>query len=451
MHRFFPALVLLSACTPDLFLVATPTTPSVPELTEVDTDTYVEPFVFDPVELPVCLTVEEEPPTPQLARSPVLEQLERVLDLPVAEPRPEDGPSPRLLVPVVVDRRRSSAVSAWTTADGAVRREAFRLGPRATTPIADFLFVLDPSISMASVVDRVREAFLELARADVFPAGARVGVLSTTPHDPLRPGVPHPAQTVLAGTTAVEPGFQQLVTADRLYAVRHAAPELALAFPVVGCHDGWFTPDQTDVRSVPCLVGATQASQTVGGVEAGLTATWQWVTAADTPPRFREGAVVHVVFVSDTHDPGVREKNPWYDELVKLRPRPETLLRAIEEDQDVAGVRFHAIVPATRACGEMRAVGNTSYLDAVQTTGGQRLDLCTATSYVPFVRALAEDGGRMERPVLALDGTAGDAMVVRVDGRVAAFSTTQSHQVVVLDGRLPPHEVPVDVAYEVAR
>ncbi len=390
--------------------------------------------------------------------SPEVRRLRRVLDveLPVAQPAstasgaPSPSGAPDALRPAALDPRSSSARGAWQTPDGRVRRERHEVGPGATTPIADFLFVLDPSVSMVPVMAQVNAAFSELARSEAFPLGARVGVISTTPADPQAPWMPHPAVRYGDLPMDIEPGFQRLVSARSIERFRAALPlEEKVFYEQRGCED-WFEPGATDVHNVPCLVGATQTPLAPVGVEAGLTALVQWIEASGPEPRFREGATVHVIFVSDTHDPGVAPIHPDHPALVALRPSVDQVLAAVEQDQVVADVRLHGIVPLS-SCGERQGRSDRSYVRPVTLTGGELLDVCTATSYVPFVRALATKGGQVGRPVISLGTEATGPVEVRVDQRAAAFSLTASGSVLVLDGALPKQRAVVDVAFEPRR
>lgn len=415
--------LLLFGCTTDLFVQARP--PAAPEVG-------VGP-VREPAPGASAGSVASQP---RAVEHPDLPLLRELAGVPTKArdrlaPRGVQG-LPTGFHTAPIDRTTSNAREAWASADGRLRRERFDLGPQAHTPIADFLFVLDPSVSMGGVIEQVRAAFLELAKTEVFPAGARVGVISTTPADPEAPGLPHPGVAAQGLPIHLDPGFQTLVRRDGIQRYRNAvAAEAGSAFRQSGCTEGWFTPAATDVHNVPCLLGATQTSLAPVGVEAGLTAVHQWVLGADDAPRFREGAAVHVIFVSDTHDPGVGPSHPWFDALEAMRPSGPDLVAAIEAQQVVADVRLHAIVPMG-TCGERRT-GSRSYAKAVQSTGGELLDLCEATTYVPFVQQLAEQGGRMRTPVLLLGERAPGALVVAVDGKPVAHSVTGSGRGVVLD------------------
>src|SRR5688500_329485 len=62
---------------------------------------------------------------------------------------------------------------------------AVTLGGDAPSAVVDYLFVVDGSASMERVLGRVRDGFEALAGSGVFPAEARIAVMSTLPADPV--------------------------------------------------------------------------------------------------------------------------------------------------------------------------------------------------------------------------------------------------------------------------
>src|SRR6185503_2156685 len=92
----------------------------------------------------------------------------------------------------------------------------------------------------------------------------------------------------------------------------HVAP-----WQAVGC-GAWFSPGEVDPDGVPCLVAHTEVPGLLVHVEAGLTVLSQLLDGKK--PLFREGAHAHVVFVSDTHDPGAGwTEKPSEKEKTRLR------------------------------------------------------------------------------------------------------------------------------------
>jgi hypothetical protein len=318
--------------------------------------------------------------------------------------------------PVDVSTGDGGAVAAWEDARSRTRIDHFAWGPDASTPVADFLFVLDPSSSMHTLVDRVQEAFDRLAVSGAFPDKARIAVLTTTPADPQRLKVPHATVKRFPGVDLL-PGFRELVSRESIAAFRTATtPDIAVAYPLEGC-SAWFSPGERNAAGVPCLTAHTQIPLVTLHAEAGLTAVAQLLARNLPRPVFRPGASVNVIFVSDTHDPGLplRHDSAARAALLALTPDAETLRRTLMSTQPVSAVRFHAIAPYT-PCGEPWSELGATYLRAAEASGGKTADMCTTTDYTAVVREIAREGGRMQHAVFPLGRPAEEVQDVLFDG-----------------------------------
>jgi hypothetical protein len=325
----------------------------------------------------------------------------------------------------------SATTEVWT--QGAQQVAVYDFGADAGNAQVDWLFVLDHSASMEALVDRVQTAFGQLAHEGVFPAQSRIGVLYTLPAGP--DGRPHPAAGDKRATHR-EPGFLHLVSAERIAKYRKMVqPQTAARFPEVGCGE-WFAPDDVGPDGAPCLVAHTRISGAHVGVEAGLHALAQWLEA--TPHPFRTGAVVNVVFVSDTHDPGT-SKAP---DLLEM-PTFDDLQALAERDQPLAGFRLSGIVPEAPCGSEHKWPAGDTYHPPIEASGGWTLDACAATDYRPLIRQISLEGARPTNPVLALDPGA-PVTRVEVDGQPAGFAISEDGRALVLD-RLPAHRARIEV------
>ncbi|MES2642860.1 MAG: hypothetical protein V4850_25475 [Myxococcota bacterium] len=349
-----------------------------------------------------------------------------------------------------------AAFAAWAlgttpdltpTASPHTRVEAFALGP-SPTPVADFLFVIDDSISMRAVMDTFAAGIGSLTRPGVFPSGSRLAVLNTTPGDPTDLSVPHPVVPP-KGADDVAPGFLALVDGVRIEAYRAVAPKrYARRYGMDGC-EAWFAPDEVNAQGAPCLRAHAQIPLLPGRAEAGLVALAQWLDASDTP-RFRAGAAVNVVVISDTHDPGLAPARLAAfgadgQDLVDARPDFAALVALV--DEPVAAFRVHAIAPTT-GCTE--PWGYPTYFDVVADAGGVAADICTTADYAPVIAAIARAGSVRQAPVLRLGYPAAQVEgVAGVDGPIG-WSATDDPQAIVLDGALPASMRQVRVRYRAA-
>lgn len=347
------------------------------------------------------------------------------------------------MIPVATDHDGSNAVAAFEDATGH-RLETFEFGGSARSEVVDVLFVLDNSSSMRAVRTRVQAGFLALS-ADSFPAESRVAVMSTLPADPSDFTRPHPAVSRKRDARA-DPGFLKLVSDKSIANFIEVRPNRAHRFPLTGCSE-WFAPGATNVSGAPCLLAHTQSSDGSYGAEAGLTALAQLLQSRDGKRTFRPGAAVNIIFVSDTHDPGVGSKRPEATLLEQMRPEARPLVDLLLKDNPVSSVRFHAIAPASE-CVEPWLPFGPVYTEAAEATGGVALDMCEAESYRPIFESVLDIGTRPTRPVFALGTTAEEVDEVVVDGVPVPWTLDEAKQVLTVEvPEIPTRTSSVDVRY----
>ncbi len=342
--------------------------------------------------------------------------------------------------PAVLDASVSAAPRV-----GRVREEAFALGP-TPDPVADFLFIIDDSVSMRKILTSFQAGIASLTKRGVFPSGSRLAVMNTTPSDFDDPRWPHPA-AVPNGADDVAPGFQHLIDATRIAAYRKQADgRFGNRYRRPGC-DAWFAPGAKDRTGSPCLFAHTQIPLLDGRPEAGLIALRQWLEATAGEPRFRAGAAVNVVFISDTHDPGVSPRRraalgEVAEELFDARPTVAELSALV--DEPVAAFRLHAIAPTT-LCGETWE--EPTYFDATLASGGVIADSCVVEDYAPVIDAIAKAGSIRQRGVLRL-GVPGIVASVEIGGEPVGWTQVDG-QAVEVHGALPESVRDVRVRYTV--
>ena len=96
---------------------------------------------------------------------------------------------------------------------------------------------------------------------------------------------------------------------------------------------------------------------------------------------FRKGALLNVIFVSDTHDPGRNEPS-----LITNRKNYAQLNALTNQYQDVRSLKFHAISPASKCSAE--ALHDFSYHALVDDSKGEKGDVCTLTDYSEYLKAM---------------------------------------------------------------
>ncbi len=363
-----------------------------------------------------------------------------------ALPPSESVRPPEPLVQVQPD---GSATTSWKQGD--LRRDEFDLSTDATTPLVDYLFIVDGSSSMRQVLDRVQAGLTGLTQAGSFPARSRLAVMSTTPADDLSPRRAHPA-VKQRGLARQAPGFVSLVSDASIRRYRERGGDRAIErYPLDGCGP-WFSPGDLNPQGQPCLLAHTQVPLLPVRVEDGLTAFRQLVDHTAGNSIFRTGAAVNLVVISDTHAPGFRPRadqpqlSAWFDELAAERPDHDELVQLLAADHDLSALRLHAIAPQ-QDCGERNGDLGTAYFDVAAQSGGVIADICTVQDYRPVIQQIVQTGARLQRPVLALSSRADAVSAVTVDGRPVGFTLSRDGKAVVLDA-MPDTQARVEVRYD---
>ena len=326
------------------------------------------------------------------------------------------------------------SVQAFEDTESREREEVFDMNPQMRTPVVDFLFVVDNSTSMGRIRDLVRSGLVGLYDDDPFPAEARIAVMSTIPANPADLNQLHPRVND-QGAQRFEPGFLKLVNQAGIERFRKEAPMLGESFQFDGCEDAWFEPWQENDQGVPCMVAHTQISRTPVRVEAGLSAFQQFLQKREGQSTFREGAAVHVIFVSDTHSPGLSGGLNRL-ERTGLEVDPITygdLQQLVDADNMVRSFKVHAIAPATECVEEWAHLG-PRYFNVATEAGGATLDICTAEDYSGFIRELVEQSDLVERPILSLGRPSAMVHQVLVDDQPVAFDVVGEGAAVRLKG-----------------
>ncbi len=276
---------------------------------------------------------------------------------------------------------------------------------------AEFLFILDNSASMNAVVDRVGQGFQSLLGEGVFPENARIAVMNTLPADPGDLSRLHPAVKTYNGIER-EPGFLRLINKSSLDQFKDSLSNRdANDLSIAGCDQGFFTIKDVNADGEPCFLSHLQIAQKRIGAEAGLTAFYQLLLKSEGTSIFREKSLVNVIYVSDTHDPGIDN-----DDLKAIRPSFETIEKKLTDNELVNGFKIHAIAPDRRCSGIERLHGR-SYYAAADASGGEKLDVCEANDYSDFIRNMVKVGSVVERPVFLLRKPVAKVVSVTVNGK----------------------------------
>lgn len=326
----------------------------------------------------------------------------------------------------------------------------FSYGPKSAK--ADFLFVFDNSSSMQDVVANMRLGFDSLGTAK-WPADTLIAVMTTMPGNPSNLNDVHPAVDRYASIEK-EPGFLSLMSETARTNFRNANSSMGSRLPEVMCLQEWFKPSDKSTSGKSCLSAAVQSAFTGVGVEAGLVAVSQILDKRKQ--LFRMNSNVHVVFVSDTQDPG---RDPSDSSKVRdlngLRPTFATLKGKIIANSSVSGVKLHGVTPSPTcsAAENVAARLGTPYQDAIAASGGTWLDFCDGnnarTNYTPVAEQIVAN--TLPEPVFVLSENAKKVESVEVAGRAVPLSQVtliNDNRSVRIEGLSPSSDVAVSIIYQ---
>jgi hypothetical protein len=352
----------------------------------------------------------------------------------------------------------SASFRAETTEDKSTFQESFWFGEGATTAMADYLFVVDDSVSMENILDSFHQGFEALSESDAFPAHARIAVMNMTPADPDNLRRRHPIVPFRAHADR-SPGFLRLVDdygierLNRMIVDRGAEP-----LEYQGCAS-WFSPKEKNAQGVPCLLAHTQLALRRSVAEAGLVAFRQLLLKHRSAPVFREGAAVNVIFVSDTHGPGFGVGEPGsvmeeaFEELRGLQPNYAQLKRMVEGGQLVSSFRVHAIAPETECSEPWMDSREPVYFEVAREGGGVIADSCTTTDYSQVIRSIAELGAEIQSGVYPLSlvdvGQKIEVEAVLLDDIPVSWTMSPSGRALVIDEDMASSKAEIKVRYRV--
>lgn len=135
-------------------------------------------------------------------------------------------------------------------------------------------------------------------------------------------------------------------------------------FPVEVCAQSWFDPQQKSGSGQACLSGAMQTPLYCTGVEEGVWSLYQLIENYNRQhlALFRPESLVLILFVSDTHAPGVANYYGKTNNPSSPLSLAEITNKIKENSPGIASVKFSGVVPVPK-------VGDR-HLDGLKVVGG---------------------------------------------------------------------------------
>ena len=326
--------------------------------------------------------------------------------------------------------------------------ETFEYG--TPDPKVDYLFVIDNSSSTRKLIASVYQGFMEvLMSRDNFSNDSKVAVMMTgvaklDDFSQLHGGYGRSPAEKYGINMMDEPGYLDFVTgpAIKAYREKHANNvSIQNNYKIDGCNNAWFRPYQkTSDRSNYCLRAALQTSLFDVGAEAGITAFEQMLIKNVGKRVFRKDAIVNVIFVSDTHDPGTGSKK-----LLANIKSHKYLLDLVRMYNKVANLKFHAIAPGKSKECSTEQFSETTYYNIAKESDGTIANICSSPNFGSIMKKLVKNSKERD-PEFQLKSQDVEILGVEIDGRKTKNYDLKDG-ILSVKGLNPKKEVELKVSY----
>ena len=285
--------------------------------------------------------------------------------------------------------------------------EFFDFGNNSASPSVDYLIVLDNSCSMDAITEAVKSGFLSLLDKNVLPERSQVAVMSTLTASDDNFNITGRGIAKYDGIDA-EPGFLDFINKSAIDNFKANSSDFTDQFPLNGCENKWFSPNQTNPAGNFCLESALQTAKSCLGAEAGILAFKQLLEKYEMQ-LFRSSSILNVIFVSDTHDPGVNNLK-----LMEATPDYTDLVTATNKHNILAGINFHALAPDSKCTDE--SLHNKTYYTLAAESRGYTLDPCIEDDYSEFMHQMVTESQSPNRAVFTVSQEPQRILSIHVDG-----------------------------------
>lgn len=294
--------------------------------------------------------------------------------------------------------------------------------------VHDFMFVVDNSVSMDAVLDKMKKGFSTLSKS-AFPEGSKIAFMTS---NAAHGNNIHPEFNDYQGIN-YEPGFLKPVTGqdiERFVENSAVLSSVRNKYTIKEGCDGWFAPSALTKGGSTCFAAHSQISLTPTYVEPLSYAFMQYMERHGAN-AFRPNADVHVIFVTDTQYIGVHKAAG--EDLWEKSPKN---YGEIKEGITIFGLgvdslTMHAIAPTEEkkgTCSEPWISNNYTfdgkpyYNVIAEQSGGISIDVCSATNYETILSKIAVSAAKKKIEIeLTQADLTKDDLIVKVNGE--AIST----------------------------
>ena len=329
-----------------------------------------------------------------------------------------------------------------------------RYGKDIKPSVADYLFVLDNSISMAANATKVGQGLAAIAK-ETFPESARIAVMTTmAAADPLATSLVAHVDINRNNYGACinrEPGFLSFVDKASMDAFKSCGPpaEYANKYVKTACESGWFKPFDVNSAGDRCFTAALQNSFHAVGCEPGLLALEQLLQRNNGKPLFRENAAVSVIFISDEQEGCTSSETLGDISNAGAATTASRLKNEIFKNSKVLSVKFNGIVP-NKYKPKPPAKEPLFYVDVINAVGGKAFDISSPTAdYNSMIEQLIQAKVDNTASEFSIPPTSKKVTSVEVDGVVTSgFTFDSSRSKVSVQGLDPNKTVDIRIRFE---
>jgi len=304
-----------------------------------------------------------------------------------------------------------------------------RYGNGIKPTVADYLFILDNSVSMKAAAASVASGLAAISK-DTFPESAQIAVMTTmVAKDAMAPNLGTHADINRTDHACIdlEPGFLSLYNGsaqEKFKACRNN--NYPSAYPIKGCDQSWFKPFDVNSDGQRCFSAALQSPFHAVGCEAGLYALEQMLTRNQGKPIFRENAALNIIFISDEREGCTASETRGTPGPVGGTATAQRIKDAIFANSKIASLRISGIIPAA----DKIPTNAPGYNEVISFFQGISIPLTAATTnYNDIIERLITSTADITQKEFSVPTTAQKITSVLVDGVVQREGKDYSYNV----------------------
>lgn len=302
-----------------------------------------------------------------------------------------------------------------------------RYGNGVKPTVADYLFVLDNSVSMKPAAASVASGLAAISK-DTFPESAQIAVMTTmVAKDAMAPNLTTHADIKRYECIDLEPGFLSLYNGAAQEKFKSCpGNKYSSAYSIKGCSESWNKPFDVNSDGQRCFSAALQSPFHGVGCEAGLYALEQMLARNQGKPIFRENAAVNIIFISDEREGCTAPETRGTPGSEGGMATAQRIKDAIFANSKIASLRISGITPPTNALPN----DTLGYNEVIRFFKGISIPITDArTNYNDVIEKLITSTADIIQKEFSVPTTAQKITTVLVDGVVQREGKDYSYNV----------------------